>query len=314
MTAYTIRRLLLALPTLIIVSVFIFGMMRLIPGDPATLQVGDDASQERIAALREQLGLGKPVYTQYFSWLADVMRLDLGTSLRTGQPVSESIVRAVPVSAQLAVMAVLLSVSIGIPLGIVSAITRGSSVDYGARLIAILGLSIPSFVLGTLLLYLPSIWFGWLPPIGYVPIHEDPSRNLLQFMLPAATIGYRSSGITARMTRSSLLEVLGQDYIRTATAKGLLARVVIVRHALKNALIPVTTIVGDQLGSLLAGAVISETIFSLPGVGRLFLDAAAERDYTMIQGVVLFIAAVVVFTNLAVDLLYAALDPRIKYS
>lgn len=314
MTAYLVRRLLLTLPTLLLVSVFIFGMMRLIPGDPATLQVGDDASRERIDLLREQLGLGKPIYTQYFSWLGGVVRFDLGKSLRTGQPVSDAILAAVPISAQLAVMAVLLSISIGIPLGIVSAVTRGSSVDYSSRLIAILGLSIPSFVFGTLMLFIPSFWFGWLPPIGYIPIQSDPAANILQFALPAATIGYRSSGITARMTRSSLLEVLNQDYIRTAKAKGLLSRIVVFRHALKNALIPVVTIVGAQFGSLLAGATISETIFSLPGIGRLFLEAAGDRDYTMIQGVVLFISAVVVFTNLAVDLLYSFIDPRIKYS
>jgi peptide/nickel transport system permease protein len=300
-------------PTLLLVSVFIFGIMRLIPGDPASLQIGDDASRARVDALREQLGLDKPLYQQYLGWLVDVVRLDLGASLTSREPVAKLLAAAIPVSVELAVFAVTLSVVVALPLGILSAITRGSAADYASRLIAILGLSIPSFVLGTLLLLLPSLLFRWLPPSGYVPIYQDPLTNLAQFVLPAVAIGYRSAGVTARMVRSSMLEVLGQDYIRTARAKGLQRQAVILRHALTNALIPVITVVGAQLGFLIGGAAISETIFSLPGVGRLFLDSVAQRDYTVIQGVVLFIAVVVILINLLVDLLYGVIDPRIRY-
>jgi peptide/nickel transport system permease protein len=314
MVAYLARRLVLMLPTLLLVSVFIFVIMRMIPGDPASLQIGDNSSLERVELLREQLGLGKPVYRQYFIWLGDVLRLDLGSSLASRKPVNELLRGAIPVSVELALMAVALSAAVAVPLGIVSAVTRGSRLDYGCRFVAILGLSIPSFVLGTLLLLLPSLWFHWLPPSGYTPIYESPRTNLIQFLLPAIAIGYRSAGVTARMVRSSLLEVLGQDYIRTARAKGLRRQSVVLRHALKNSLIPVVTVVGAQLGFLLGGAAISETIFSLPGVGRLFLDAIGQRDYTVIQGVVLFIAVVVIAMNLLVDLLYGVLDPRIRYS
>lgn len=314
MAPYLLRRLALVPATLLLVSLLVFGVMRLIPGDPATLQIGDDASQARIAELRKQLGLDRPVYVQYFAWLRDVVQLDLGHSLNSHRSVQSELGRAIPISVQLATMAIFLAALIGIPLGIIASVTQGSVVDYVARIVAVLGLSIPSFVLGTVLLLVPAVWFGWFPPTGYIPIHRDPLTNISQFLLPAASIGYRSSAVTARMVRSSMLEVLHQDYVRTAWSKGLHRRTIVLRHALRNALIPVITILGTQLGFLMGGALISETIFSLPGVGRLFVTAVADRDYPVIQGVILFMATVVVLLNLVVDVLYAAIDPRIRYS
>lgn len=302
------------IPTLILVSVMVFALMRLIPGDAATLQIGDDSSAARVEALRESLGLNRPAYVQYFSWLGDVVRLDFGDSLQTRQPVSASLARAVPVSAQLALLAFSVSAVIGVGLGLISSASQNSLGDYAARVIAILGLSVPSFVLGTLFLLLPAMWFGWFPPLGYIPLWENPTQSLIQFTLPALTIGYRSSGVTARMVRSSMLEILRQDYIRTARSKGLHYGRIYTTHALKNAAIPVITIMGTQVGSLLGGALISETIFGLPGVGRLFIQSVADRDYPVIQAAVLFMALAVVVMNLVVDVLYAVVDPRIRYS
>lgn len=313
MTKYIIRRIALMIPTLLLVSIMVFGLMRMIPGDAATLQIGDDASAARVEALREQLGLNRPAYIQYFDWLADVAVLDFGDSLQTHEPVSESLLRAIPVSAQLTAFAFTLSAVVGVTLGLMSSFRRNSPVDYAARIIAILGLSVPAFVLGSMFLFVPAIMFGWFPP-AYVPLWEDPLTSTLIFILPALSIGYRSSGVTARMVRSSMLEVLNEDYIRTARAKGVADRQVYMRHALKNAAVPVITIMGSQVGGLLGGALISETIFSLPGVGRMFINAVANRDFPMIQAAVLFMAISVAVMNLLVDLLYTVLDPRIRYS
>jgi len=312
--AYAIRRSLLAVPTLILVSVIVFVMMRSIPGDPASLQIGDNSSREQVQALREQLGLDKPVYQQYFVWVSGVLRGDFGNSLRSRQPVIDDLVHAIPVSAELAVVGMVFAIIVAIPLGILAATQRGQFIDYVARVIAVAGLSIPSFILGTLVVLCLALWFGWLPPPGFTPFYKEPWTNVQQFFFPALVVGYRSSALTTRMIRSELLEVLNHDYVRTAVAKGLSGRAVVVNHALRNALIPVVTLIGTQVGTLLAGAVITETIFSLPGVGHLFIVAVSERDYTLVQVIVLFVAVVVTLCNLLVDLLYGFLDPKIRYS
>lgn len=314
MTYYIARRLTLVLPTIVLASILIFVIMRTIPGDPASLQIGDESGREQVEALRRQLGLDKPIYQQYFTWAWGVVRGDLGNSLRSQQPVVDGLLRAIPVSAQLATGGVVIAVVTAIPLGTLAATNRGRSFDYVARIIAVAGLSIPSFVLGTLIVLGLALWFGWLPPVGYVPFYEDPWVNFQQFIFPALVIGYRSSALTTRMVRSSLLEVLNQDYVRTAKAKGLTYRTVVIRHSLRNSMIPVVTLIGSQVGALLAGAVVAETIFSLPGVGRLFINAVADRDYTMVQAILLFVALVVTLVNLIVDLAYGVLDPRIRYS
>jgi peptide/nickel transport system permease protein len=314
MTYYIARRLTLVIPTVVLASILIFVIMRTIPGDPASLQIGDESGQEQVEALRRQLGLDKPIWQQYFTWAWGVLRGDLGNSLRSQQPVLDDLLRAIPVSAQLASGAVVIAVLTAIPLGTLAATNRGRTFDYVARIIAVAGLSIPSFVLGTLIVLGLAVWTGWLPPVGYVPFYKDPWVNFQQFIFPALVIGYRSSALTTRMVRSSLLEVLNQDYVRTAKAKGLAYRTVVMRHSLRNSMIPVVTLIGSQVGALLAGAVVAETIFSLPGVGRLFINAVADRDYTMVQAILLFIALVVTLVNLIVDLAYGVLDPRIRYS
>lgn len=314
MTFYIVRRLTLLLPTIFLASVIIFVLMRSIPGDPASLQIGDASSRAQVEALKKQLGIDKPIYQQYFAWAADVFRGDLGKSLRSQQPVVNDLGRAIPVSAELALGGILVATITALPLGTLAATNRGRHIDYLARIIAVAGLSIPSFVLGTLVILFLALWLGWLPPVGYVPVYKQPWINAQQFFFPVLVVGYRSSAIITRMVRSSLLEVLGQDYIRTATAKGLAGRVVVTRHALRNSLIPVVTLMGTQMGALLAGAVVTETIFSLPGVGRLFINAVSDRDYTMVQAIMLFIALVVTVSNLVVDLAYGVLDPRIRYS
>ena len=314
MTQYVIRRVLLVIPTVLLSSLLIFLLMRAIPGDPATLQIGDQGGRAEVDALREQLGLDKPIIQQYFVWLSHVSRGDLGDSLHSRQPVINDLKRAIPVSAELAIGGLAVAWFTAIPLGIIAATNRAGWLDYMSRTIAVAGLSIPSFVVGTLVVLFLALWFGWLPPTGYVPFYENPWVNIQQFFFPAIVVGYRSSALLSRMVRSSLLDVLGQDYMRTAVAKGLGGWVMIRRHAMKNSLIPAVTLMGAQVGALLAGAVITETIFSLPGVGRLFINAVSGRDYTLIQAIMLFIALVVAFCNLLVDLSYGLLDPRIRYS
>lgn len=313
MTKYIVRRLILLVPTVVLVTVLVFTLMRAMPGDAASLQIGDTASRAEVEALRRQLGLDRPLYQQYFVWGFGVLQGDLGKSHRSQQPVVHDLVAAIPVSAELAVAGVLVAVAVALPLGTLAATNRAGPIDYIARLVALAGLSIPSFVLGTLVVLLLALWFAWLPPTGYVPLFVDPLTNVQQFVFPALVVGYRSSALMTRMVRSSLLEVLQQDYIRTAMSKGLSWPTVVTRHALRNALIPVVTLIGTQIGALLSGAVVSETIFSLPGVGRLFIEAVTERDYAMVQVVILFIALVVSVSNLLVDLAYAMVDPRVGY-
>jgi len=315
MREYAIRRLALLLPVLVAVSLAVFFLMRVVPGDVTSFILADSSSNKADAQkLRHDLGLERSLPEQYVRWIGGVVRGDLGRSLFTHRSVGGELQRAAPVSLEIALLAIVLSVLIAVPAGILSAVRQDGPLDYVARLISVGALSIPAFWLGTLLLVMPSIWFHWTPPTPFTPFTSHPSRNLIQVILPAIALGLPASGVTMRMVRAQMLEVLRQDYVRTARAKGLAGRVVVWRHALKNTMIPVVTIIGNQLGFLIGGTVITETIFSLPGVGRLTLDAISKRDYPQIQANILFIAIVFVLLNLVVDLSYSWFDPRIRYS
>lgn len=307
-------RLLGTAPVLLILSMGVFLMLHLTPGDPVQIMLGQDADAGAIAALRAELGLDQPLPIQYLRWVTNVLRGDLGRSIRTNQPVTEAIVSRLPVTIELSVLSLLLSLIIGLPTGIVAATRRNSSVDLASTGLALVGISLPSFFLGILLILVFALWLRWVPPSGYTPFVQDPVMNVKQMFMPALALGAALAGIVARLMRSSLLEVLGTDYMRTARAKGLSAAGSVVGHALKNALLPVVTVVGLQVGALLGGAILIETIFALPGIGRLAVDSIFARDFPMVQGVVLFLALVRVASNLVADLLYGRLDPRISYA
>lgn len=317
MLNYLFQRLLLAIPTLLGVSVLVFVAIRLVPGDAVTAMLGTEAgllTETQRASLEAYFGLDKSPVQQYISWLGNVLHGDLGYSVRLGQPVLGLILDRFPVTLELALLSTLVAVAAGIPLGVVAAVYRDTPADFFGRLFALIGLAAPNFLVATVLIYVLSVYFGYLPNSGnYVGPTKAPFQNLEQMMLPALTLGLAFSASVMRTTRSAMLEVLGQDYVRTARAKGLRDRVVIGRHALRNALIPVVTLTGIELGYLLGGTVIIEQVFALPGLGRLTLNAIAQRDYALIQGATLFIACVVVLVNLLVDLGYAAIDPRISY-
>jgi peptide/nickel transport system permease protein len=307
-------RLLGTAPVLVILSIGVFLMLHLTPGDPVQIMLGQDADAGAIAALRAELGLDQPLPIQYARWVANVVRGDLGRSIRTNQPVAEAIVSRLPVTIELSVLALALSLAIGLPAGVVAAIKRNGNADLASTGLAIAGVSLPSFFLGILLILVFALWLRWVPPSGYTPLVQDPTMNLRQMFMPALALGAALAGIVARLTRSSLLEVLGADYMRTARAKGLSEARSVVGHGLKNALLPVVTVVGLQVGALLGGAILIETIFALPGIGRLAVDSIFARDFPMVQGVVLFLAFVRVVSNLVADLLYGRLDPRISYA
>ncbi len=311
---YIIRRFVAMIPVLLLVSVIVFSLIHLTPGDPATSMLGEEATPQAVAALRAKLGLDQPIPIQYVKWLASVVRGDLGRSIRSNQPVSEAIVERLPVTVELAILAVTISLLIAIPAGIVAAMRRNSALDAGSTFVALLGVSLPNFFLAILLILLFGVKLRWLPPFGYQPLTQGLGGNLQRMILPAITLGTALAAIVTRMMRSSLLEVLDQDYIRTARAKGLGEVRMVRAHALKNALMPVVTIVGLQIGGLLGGAIITESIFVLPGIGRLLVDAIFQRDFPLVQGVVLFVSLAFLFSNFAVDLAYAYLDPRIRYS
>lgn len=314
MGRYILRRLLSMIPVLFIVSLIVFSLLHLSPGDPAMSMLGEEATPESIAQLRGRLGLDEPLPVQYVKWAGSVLQGDLGRSIRSNQPVREAIIQRLPVTIELALLSVLVSLVIAIPVGIVSAMRRNSPVDTVSTTFALLGVSLPNFFLAILLIFLFSVQLRWLSPIGYTPFIDDPVDNLKRMIMPALTLGTALSAIVMRMTRSSLLEVLDQDYVRTARAKGLREAKVVRVHALKNAMVPVVTVVGLQVGGLLGGAIIVEQIFVLPGIGRLLVDSIFQRDFPMVQGVVLFASLAFLFANLAVDLLYAYLDPRIRYT
>jgi peptide/nickel transport system permease protein len=315
MYTYALRRLLLAIPVLLLSSVIVFGLMRVMPGDALTALMAEsgNVSDRELQKLRRDLGLDRPYHEQYLLWVWQMVTFNPGYSIFTSEPIPVALKKAIPVTIELALLGMGMGLLIAIPVGVLSATRQDKFADYMGRLVANSGLSLPDFWLGTLVITFAAIWFAWIPPIGYTSLWEAPWKNLQQFLLPAAVLGFRLSAATMRMTRSTLLEVLREDYVRTARAKGLVERIIIYKHALKNALIPVVTIVGGQLGTLLAGTVIVETIFALPGMGRLTVEAILFRDYPVVQTNVMLVAATLVTLNLLVDLTYAWLDPRIHY-
>jgi len=298
------------IPTLAGVAILTFVIMRAVPGDIVALQyAGSPVPQSVIDEQRHLLGLDKPMWTQFTDWMGQIAHFDLGQSLWTGHPVVEEIQIRLPLSIELAVLATLLAVTIAIPL-----VRQDSWVDYLIRVFSIGGLAMPSFWIGIVMILTTITLFGWAPPLVFTPFTEDPIANLAQLILPAIAVGYRYSAVSMRMTRSTLLEVLREDYVRTARAKGVGERMVVVRHALRNALLPVITVVSLEFAFLIGGLVVTEQVFNLNGIGKLLVDAVAHRDYTLIQSLVLLLAAVFVLVNFVVDMVYVVLDPRIRYS
>ena len=315
MQAYIIRRLVTGVFILFILSVVVFLLLRLAPGDPAKLRCGLACGPEQLTAIRAELGLDDSYPVQYFSWLGDVVTGDLGEATFSRKPVIESLQQRLPVTLELLIITILMTAAIGIPFGIVSALYRNSPADFGVRVGAVFGLSVPNFWVATLVLLIPLQMWGYAPPLGRtIDFFDDPVGNLRQFGPPAAVLGLASAAGIMRLTRSSLLEVLRTDYIRTARSKGLRETVVISRHALKNSIIPVVTVLGLQVAGLFGGTVIIEQIFALPGVGRYFFQTLLTRDFTVVQSLTLYIGLIVVLANLLVDISYAWLDPRIRYS
>jgi peptide/nickel transport system permease protein len=315
MRTYVARRVLQGLLVLWLVSLAIFSLVRILPGDAVIMQLDQAAapSPESLARARQELGLERPFLAQYRTWITGALHGDLGRSLITHRAVTSELGKRINLTSHLAVISIIVAMLIALPVGVLSAVKQDTASDYVARFFAVLGLSLPDFWLATVAITFLAIWVQWIPPVGFAPLWEDPVRCLGQLAIPSLIIGARLAAVSMRMTRSSLLEVLRQDYIRTARAKGARERAVIVRHALKNSFIPVVTVIGQQFSVLLGGTVIVEFIFLQPGVGSLLLDAVLLRDYTLIQGAVLFFAAVIVAMNLLVDLSYAWLDPRIRY-
>ena len=313
MTRYLLRRVLQAVVVLLGVSIIVFAILHLIPGDPVRVALGTRYDPDLAQAMRERAGLDRPLVVQYVTWLGNALTGDLGISFRSGRPVTEIILARLPATMTLAFAALVVALAIALPLGILSAVRSGRAADYVATFFSQLGISIPDFWMGIMLILLFSLVLGWLPPSGYVPLTEDPVGWAQRIVMPAVTIGVVSGSVLTRFTRSAVLEALSQDYTRTARAKGLRERVVINRHVLKNALIPVVTVTGLQLAFLLGGVIVVEIVFALPGLGNLTLVAIRARDYTVLQGAVLLFAFFFLLINLVVDLLYAWLDPRIKY-
>ncbi len=314
---YVTRRLVATVPTLLLVSWVIFWLMRVLPGDVATLiLLGPDGQgqpkPEEIAQLREQLGLNQPLVLQWVQWVVGMLRLDVGPSLWSGQPVFTELMRRLPLTLELGIMTTTISLLIAVPMGVVSAVKRGTWMDYAARVFVLGGLSIPSFWVGILIILVLVNYFNWVPPLGYVPLIENPIVNLQQLIWPALALGYIQAALVARLMRSSMLEVLREDYIRTARAKGLADRGVVMKHAMRNSLLPVITVIGIGLANIIGGTVIIETIFNLPGVGRFMVDAINHRDYPVVQTLTFIFALMFAFSNLMVDLAYGLLDPRIR--
>ncbi len=316
MSRYIIKRLFLMIPTLLGVAVFVFLLMRVIPGDIVELRLtseGGFVTEEVLAMERARLGLDKPVWQQFATWIGGIVRLDFGTSMWTGRPISHEIGIRIQLSLEIAILATVVAILIAIPLGTLAALKQDTWVDYAVRVFSIAGLSMPSFGLGILIILFLLIYFQWVPPMFFTPIWVDPWENLSQMVWPAAAVGYRYSAVSTRMMRSSTLEVLREDYVRTARAKGLWEQVVIVRHAMKNAMLPVITVIGLEFAFLIGGLVVTEQVFNLNGLGKLFVQSIAQRDYTMTQTLVLLVAVTFVMVNFVIDILYAWLDPRIRY-
>ncbi|TVS14468.1 MAG: ABC transporter permease [Gammaproteobacteria bacterium] len=315
MQAYIIRRLLALIPTLFVASLIVFVSMRLIPGDviDQMLAQNDVATSADRALVEEALGLDQPMYIQYFRWVGGIMRGDLGNSLWHNTPVTAQLAETLPITFQLGLLALVVALTVAVPIGIYSAMRQDTAGDYIARSFSLLMLSIPSFWLGTLVMVFPSVWWRWSPPLEYTPFFQDPIQNLSHMLLPAVLLGLALSAVTMRMTRTMMLEVMRQDYIRTARAKGLAENLVIARHALRNGLIPVITLIGLQAPLLIGGAVILEQIFVVPGMGLLLLEAVFARDYPVISGIFLVTGVAILMINLLVDLTYGFLDPKVRY-
>ena len=314
MFEYVVRRLTVSVFTLLIVSLVIFGIVHFTPGDPARIMAGDVASTTDVERIRQQLGLDRPIIVQYGSWLGQLVRGDLGRSLFLQRPVAQAIWERAEPTFLLTVFALGLAVVLGVPAGIVAAMKRGSLADQGLAVVALMGLCIPNFWLGMMLILVFAVGFGVLPSGGYVPVAEGSLLNSLRYLLlPIVTLGFSEAALISRITRASMLDVLGQDYVRSARSKGLGEMSVVGKHAFRNALVPILTVVGLALGVLLGGAVVTETVFTIPGVGRLVVSSIARRDYPVIQGVVLVIATIYVIVNLLIDLSYTVADPRIRY-
>lgn len=318
MRQYALKRIGLIIPTVLLVTVIVFTVMRLIPGDPALVILSEgDASftQEELDALRKELGTDRSIVIQYVDWVGGLVQGDLGTSYwRKGLPVTELLGDRVPRTLQLAVMAIVIAVIFAVPLGVISAIRPDSPIDYFSRIIALVGISIPTFFAGILVVLVLSRGFDWLPPLGYADLWKDPWTNLRQMFLPALALGFYDMAFIARVTRSSMMEIIREDYMRTARAKGLAESIVLVRHGLKNAVLPILTISGWQFGRLFGGTVIIESIFRVPGIGTLLIETVFQRDFPTIQAIIIVIAVSIVIINLLVDLLYGLLDPRIRYA
>lgn len=313
MLQYIARRLLALLPVLIVVGVIVFTIIHLTPGDPASIILGESATQEEVDQLRQALGLDQPLMTQFVTWLGQVATGNLGTSVFSGEPVTQTIVDRLGPTVSLAIVACIVSLCIAIPTAILAVWKRDSMLDPAFMSVTLLGVSIPNFWLALLLILLFAVVLRWLPVSGYVPISEGIWPWLSHLILPAVVLSVQQAGIISRMLRDGMLDIMHQDYIRTARAKGLKERVVLIKHTLSNAMIPTTTVIGASIAGLLGGAVITETIFAIPGIGGLIVESIARRDYPVLQGTVLFVATVYVIVNLLVDLAYAVLDPRIRY-
>ncbi len=312
MKRYVTQRLLHMLPVAVMMSFLVFMILLALPGDPTLALLGDQASAKEREIARKALGLDQPLPIQYLRWLANTLTGEFGVSLRTQEPVAQMLLQRVPVTAELALLSTLIAVALGVPLGVVAAARRNTATDLIASLIALAGLAMPYFWMGILLILTFSLWLGWLPPSGYIPFTEDPIGNLKLMVMPSITIGTSMAALVMRQTRAAMLQALTQDYTRTAYAKGASEAQVLWRHALPNALVPVVTVVGLQAGTLISGAVVTETVFSLPGLGRMVVEGIFERDIAPVQGGILVIVAGVLLVNLATDLIYVSLDKRIK--
>ncbi|MBM3217805.1 MAG: ABC transporter permease [Candidatus Rokubacteria bacterium] len=313
MRRYLAKRLVVAIPSLLIASLIVFTLPRLIPGDVVAMMLEEKAYAKDLEELRAKLGLDRPIYVQYFEWLGRAVAGDLGESLWTRRPVLEEIGQRLPITLELALLSLVVGILIAVPIGVIAAARQDTVQDYTFRSAAILGLSVPGFWLATLVIVLPAIWWGWRPLTGYVEIGKDVVGHITQMLLPAVILGIAFAAAMMRLTRGMLLEVLRQDYVRTAWSKGLRERVIILKHGLRNAIIPVITYIGTQLPQVIGGTVVIETIFGLPGMSRFLFDAINQRDYPVIQGVNLVVVSFIVAINLVVDALYAVLDPRIRY-
>ena len=315
MKTYIAQRLGIGVLTLFGMSIVIFGMLRLAPGDIVDIlfATGGYVNPSERAAIEKELGLDRPVTVQYVEWVRQILTGDLGKSYRYDLPAWEIIRPLIPVTLELAALSLIVSVALGVPLGVISAVRQDTTLDYALRVFSLAGLSMPSFWLGMVIILGLVAWFGWIPPVTYVSPSENLPLHIVQFALPALAVGYRSSALIMRITRSSLLEVMREDYIRTARAKGQSGRVVIWRHALKNAILPVVTVIGIEFAFLIGGLVVTETVFNLPGLARFLVEAILWRDYPIVQNLVMLIAIVVILSNLIVDMLYGFLDPRVRY-